>query len=73
MFLFQQYSKPVHLIRNVYVQTLLNCYLFPFSVNRVQLSLNCTEGCVVPMLHMEDAGEENTSGSLKNSTFHEIR
>ena len=44
-FLFQQYSKPMHLIRNVYVQTLLNCYLLPFSVNTVQISLNCTEGC----------------------------
>jgi len=61
MVLFQQYIKPAHLIRKVYVQTLLNCYLFPFSVNTVQLSSNCTEVFVGLMFHLEDLEKENTS------------
>jgi len=73
MFLFQQYYKPVYLIRNVYVQTLLNCYLFPFSVNTVQISLNCMEGYVGLVFHVEDVHKENVSGPLNFSLFHKIR
>jgi hypothetical protein len=56
-----------------YVQTFRNCYLFPFSVNRFQLSLNCTEGCVGPMFQVHDVEKENTSGPLNNSMFHKIK
>ena len=73
MFLFQQYSKPVHLIRKVYVQTLLNCYLFPFSVNTDQISLNCTDVCVGLVFHVEDVQKENISGALNFSLFNKIR
>jgi len=73
MCLFQQYIKPFHLIKKVYVQTLLNCYLFHFSVNTVQLSSNFMEGCVGLMFHVEHVEKENTSEPLNISTFHKIR